>query len=49
MYIKCHVFGDQYRATDTVLPGSRKLKLVFVLDKHDEKKERFSTLLVLEV
>ena len=29
MYIKCHAFGDQYRATDTVLPGSRKLKLVF--------------------
>ncbi|XP_075666002.1 isocitrate dehydrogenase [NADP]-like [Castanea sativa] len=39
MYIKCHAFGDQYRATDTVIPGSRKLKLVFVLDKHDEKKE----------
>uniref|UniRef100_A0A7N2LTA3 Uncharacterized protein n=1 Tax=Quercus lobata TaxID=97700 RepID=A0A7N2LTA3_QUELO len=39
MYIKCHGFGDHYRTNDTVIPGSRKLKLVFVLDKHDEKKE----------
>uniref|UniRef100_A0A803MWP2 Isocitrate dehydrogenase [NADP] n=1 Tax=Chenopodium quinoa TaxID=63459 RepID=A0A803MWP2_CHEQI len=41
-----HAFGDQYRATDTLIPGPGKLKLVFVpedgkdhveLDVHDFK------------
>ncbi|XVE53406.1 hypothetical protein DITRI_Ditri03aG0000400 [Diplodiscus trichospermus] len=34
-----HAFGDQYRATDFVVQGSGKLKLVFVPDSSDEKKE----------
>ncbi|KAJ6891811.1 isocitrate dehydrogenase [Populus alba x Populus x berolinensis] len=34
-----HAFGDQYRATDTVIQGPGKLKLVFVPDGHDEKTE----------
>ncbi|KAL5813352.1 hypothetical protein ACOSQ3_028302 [Xanthoceras sorbifolium] len=34
-----HAFGDQYRATDTVIQGSGKLTLVFVPDGHDQKTE----------
>ncbi|KAB5538598.1 hypothetical protein DKX38_016131 [Salix brachista] len=34
-----HAFGDQYRATDTVIQGPGKLKLVFVPDGHNEKTE----------
>ncbi|KAK2654489.1 hypothetical protein Ddye_014345 [Dipteronia dyeriana] len=34
-----HAFGDQYRATDTVIKGPGKLKLVFVPDGHDQKTE----------
>ncbi|KAK4794999.1 hypothetical protein SAY86_012993 [Trapa natans] len=34
-----HAFGDQYRATDTVIKGPGKLKLVFVPDGKDEKAE----------
>ncbi|WRX29690.1 Isopropylmalate dehydrogenase-like domain - like 8 [Theobroma cacao] len=34
-----HAFGDQYRATDIVVQGSGKLKLIFVPDASDEKME----------
>ncbi|XP_009631360.4 isocitrate dehydrogenase [NADP]-like isoform X1 [Nicotiana tomentosiformis] len=34
-----HAFGDQYRATDTVIQGPGKLKLVFVPEGKDEKTE----------
>ncbi|XP_073266772.1 isocitrate dehydrogenase [NADP] isoform X2 [Populus alba] len=34
-----HAFGDQYRATDTVIQGPGKLKLVFEPDGQGEKKE----------
>ncbi|KAJ0041834.1 hypothetical protein Pint_17127 [Pistacia integerrima] len=34
-----HAFGDQYRATDAVIQGPGKLKLVFVPEGHDEKTE----------
>ncbi|PIN18497.1 Isocitrate dehydrogenase (NADP(+)) [Handroanthus impetiginosus] len=34
-----HAFGDQYRATDTVIKGSGKLKLVFLPEGKDEKTE----------
>ncbi|KAK7857539.1 isocitrate dehydrogenase [nadp] [Quercus suber] len=34
-----HAFGDQYRATDTVIKGAGKLKLVFVPEGKDEKTE----------
>ncbi|XP_021299448.1 isocitrate dehydrogenase [NADP]-like isoform X2 [Herrania umbratica] len=34
-----HAFGDQYRATDIVVQGSGKLKLIFVPDTSDEKME----------
>ncbi|KAG5628426.1 hypothetical protein H5410_000143 [Solanum commersonii] len=34
-----HAFGDQYRATDTVIKGAGKLKLVFVPEGSDEKTE----------
>ncbi|KAF2325700.1 hypothetical protein GH714_033343 [Hevea brasiliensis] len=34
-----HAFGDQYRATDTVIKGAGKLKLVFVPEGQDEKTE----------
>ncbi|KAL3355121.1 hypothetical protein AABB24_019290 [Solanum stoloniferum] len=34
-----HAFGDQYRATDTVIQGAGKLKLVFVPEGTDEKTE----------
>ncbi|KAG9129198.1 hypothetical protein Leryth_006401 [Lithospermum erythrorhizon] len=34
-----HAFGDQYRATDTVIKGAGKLKLVFVPEGGDEKTE----------
>ncbi|XP_075099481.1 isocitrate dehydrogenase [NADP]-like [Nicotiana tabacum] len=34
-----HAFGDQYRATDTVIQGAGKLKLVFVPEGKDEKTE----------
>ncbi|XP_021681894.2 isocitrate dehydrogenase [NADP] isoform X2 [Hevea brasiliensis] len=34
-----HAFGDQYRATDTIVQGSGKLKLVFVPDGCGEKTE----------
>ncbi|MCD7453700.1 isocitrate dehydrogenase (NAD(+)) idh1 [Datura stramonium] len=34
-----HAFGDQYRATDTVIQGAGKLKLVFVPEGTAEKTE----------
>ncbi|KMT17461.1 hypothetical protein BVRB_2g037990 [Beta vulgaris subsp. vulgaris] len=34
-----HAFGDQYRATDTVIKGAGTLKLVFVPEGKDEKSE----------
>ncbi|KAK2983768.1 hypothetical protein RJ640_005094, partial [Escallonia rubra] len=34
-----HAFGDQYRATDVVIEGAGKLKMVFVPDGQDEKTE----------
>ncbi|KAI5445489.1 isocitrate dehydrogenase [NADP], chloroplastic [Lathyrus oleraceus] len=34
-----HAFGDQYRATDAVIKGPGKLKLMFVPDGHEETKE----------
>lgn len=34
-----HAFGDQYRATDAVIKGPGKLKLVFAPDGHEETKE----------
>ncbi|KAK9950757.1 hypothetical protein M0R45_006227 [Rubus argutus] len=34
-----HAFGDQYRATDTVIKGPGKLKLLFVPEGKDEKTE----------
>ncbi|BFG23905.1 hypothetical protein CerSpe_101790 [Prunus speciosa] len=34
-----HAFGDQYRATDAVIKGPGKLKLVFVPEGKDEKTE----------
>ncbi|KAJ7571591.1 hypothetical protein O6H91_01G167600 [Diphasiastrum complanatum] len=34
-----HAFGDQYRATDTVIKGSGKLKLVFVPENGSESTE----------
>ncbi|KAJ6902461.1 hypothetical protein NC651_020058 [Populus alba x Populus x berolinensis] len=34
-----HAFGDQYRATDTVIQGPGKLKLLFVPGGQGEKKE----------
>ncbi|KAJ6738438.1 putative proteinDP-SPECIFIC ISOCITRATE DEHYDROGENASE [Salix koriyanagi] len=34
-----HAFGDQYRATDAVIKGPGKLKLVFVPEGQDEKTE----------
>ncbi|KAL3735707.1 hypothetical protein ACJRO7_024782 [Eucalyptus globulus] len=34
-----HAFGDQYKATDTVIKGAGKLKLVFVPEGTDEKTE----------
>ncbi|OMO63655.1 Isocitrate dehydrogenase NADP-dependent [Corchorus olitorius] len=34
-----HAFGDQYRATDIVVKGPGKLKLVLVPDSSDEKVE----------
>ncbi|KAJ8761222.1 hypothetical protein K2173_001278 [Erythroxylum novogranatense] len=34
-----HAFGDQYRATDMVVQGPGKLKLVFVPDGCNEKEE----------
>ncbi|KAK1367328.1 Isocitrate dehydrogenase [NADP] [Heracleum sosnowskyi] len=34
-----HAFGDQYRATDLVVQGPGKLKMVFVPDGHSEKTE----------
>ncbi|KAJ7541866.1 hypothetical protein O6H91_10G080300 [Diphasiastrum complanatum] len=34
-----HAFGDQYRATDTVIKGSGKLKLVFVPDNGSEQTD----------
>ncbi|CAN6444627.1 unnamed protein product [Victoria cruziana] len=34
-----HAFGDQYRATDTVVSGPGKLKLVFVPEGSGEKTE----------
>ncbi|KAM3222916.1 hypothetical protein P3L10_022186 [Capsicum annuum] len=34
-----HAFGDQYRATDTVIQGAGKLKLVFVPEGTDQKIE----------
>ncbi|XP_057949806.1 isocitrate dehydrogenase [NADP]-like isoform X1 [Malania oleifera] len=34
-----HAFGDQYRATDTVIHGPGNLKLLFVPDGHKEKIE----------
>ncbi|GAA0171980.1 dehydrogenase [Lithospermum erythrorhizon] len=37
--IRRHAFGDQYRATDTVIKGVGKLKLVFVPEGSDEKTE----------
>ncbi|KAL6522277.1 hypothetical protein OROHE_016830 [Orobanche hederae] len=37
--IGIHAFGDQYRATDTVIKGAGKLKLVFVPEGTDESTE----------
>ncbi|XWS75306.1 hypothetical protein CRYUN_Cryun01aG0075200 [Craigia yunnanensis] len=37
--IERHVFGDQYRATDTFIKGAGKLKLVFVPEGQGEKTE----------
>ncbi|KAI7993359.1 hypothetical protein LOK49_LG11G02821 [Camellia lanceoleosa] len=34
-----HAFGDQYKATDAVIKGPGKLKLVFVPEGKDEKME----------
>ncbi|XVF58030.1 hypothetical protein PTKIN_Ptkin07bG0029600 [Pterospermum kingtungense] len=34
-----HAFGDQYRATDTVISGPGKLKMVFVLESGDKPVE----------
>ncbi|CAL5321809.1 unnamed protein product [Camellia sinensis] len=34
-----HAFGDQYRATDAVIEGAGKLKMVFVPDGQGEKTE----------
>ncbi|GAB4827284.1 hypothetical protein Ancab_034173 [Ancistrocladus abbreviatus] len=34
-----HAFGDQYKATDTVIKGAGKLKLVFVPEGQGEKME----------
>ncbi|KAL8160167.1 hypothetical protein V2J09_001704 [Rumex salicifolius] len=34
-----HAFGDQYKATDTVIRGPGKLKLVFVPEGDNEKQE----------
>src|SRR6188768_298784 len=34
-----HAFGDQYRATDTLIPGEGKLMLVFNPDNGDESIE----------
>ncbi|KAJ8424408.1 hypothetical protein Cgig2_031783 [Carnegiea gigantea] len=34
-----HAFGDQYKATDTVIKGAGTLKLVFVPEGKDEKTE----------
>ncbi|KAL6543440.1 hypothetical protein OROHE_010062 [Orobanche hederae] len=34
-----HAFGDQYQATDTVIKGAGKLKLVFVPERTDESTE----------
>lgn len=34
-----HAFGDQYRATDAVIKGPGKLKLVFAPSGHEEPKE----------
>ncbi|KAI4323312.1 hypothetical protein L6164_022927 [Bauhinia variegata] len=34
-----HAFGDQYRATDTVIRGPGKLKLVFEPSGHGERKD----------
>ncbi|XP_057532277.1 isocitrate dehydrogenase [NADP]-like [Amaranthus tricolor] len=34
-----HAFGDQYRATDTLIPGSGKLKLVFVPEDGESSVE----------
>ncbi|KAG4966522.1 hypothetical protein AAZX31_14G195800 [Glycine max] len=34
-----HAFGDQYRATDTVIKGAGKLKLVFVPEGQGEETE----------
>ncbi|XP_048422278.1 isocitrate dehydrogenase [NADP]-like [Pyrus x bretschneideri] len=37
--IRRHAFGDQYRATDAVIKGPGKLKLVFAPEGKDEKTE----------
>ncbi|KAL0540846.1 hypothetical protein IC582_020863 [Cucumis melo] len=34
-----HAFGDQYRATDTVIPGPGKLKMVFVPENGETPRE----------
>ncbi|KAG9132363.1 hypothetical protein Leryth_013033 [Lithospermum erythrorhizon] len=34
-----HAFGDQYRATDTVIKGAGKLKLVFVPEGSNEETQ----------
>jgi isocitrate dehydrogenase len=34
-----HAFGDQYRATDTVIKGPGKLKMVFVPEGKEENTE----------
>ncbi|KAL6587461.1 hypothetical protein OROMI_000439 [Orobanche minor] len=34
-----HAFGDQYRATDTIIKGSGKLKMIFVPENGDEPLE----------
>ncbi|KAG7033105.1 Isocitrate dehydrogenase [NADP], chloroplastic/mitochondrial [Cucurbita argyrosperma subsp. argyrosperma] len=34
-----HAFGDQYRATDTIIPGPGKLKMVFVPENGETPRE----------
>ena len=36
-----HAFGDQYRATDFVIPGPGKLKLVFIPENETITKDVF--------
>ncbi|KAL0423410.1 UNVERIFIED_CONTAM: Isocitrate dehydrogenase [NADP] [Sesamum radiatum] len=44
-----HAFGDQYRATDAVIKGAGKLKLVFVPEGKNEPTEMEVTILLVLV